>query len=179
MSKKILVISSSPRKGANSDTLCDEFIRGAKEAGHEVEKVALRDLKIHPCFACYYCASHTDECVQNDDIPQVMLKMEHADVVVLATPVYFYSVSAQMKMFIDRTMARWRNFKNKEFYYILTSGEDEPNTMDTTVACLRGLVDSLEGSIEKGIVYGKGLDKPWGVLSKPYAQQAYNYGKNA
>ena len=92
MSKKILVISSSPRKGANSDTLCDEFIRGAKEAGHEVEKVALRDLKIHPCFACYYCASHTDECVQNDDIPQVMLKMEHADVVVLATPVYFYSV---------------------------------------------------------------------------------------
>ena len=104
MAKRILILSSSPRKGGNSDTLCDEFLRGAKETGNEAEKIFLRDKKINYCTGCSTCSLHHKPCPQKDDATEIIDKMVAADVIVMATPVYFYTMSAQMKTLIDRSL---------------------------------------------------------------------------
>ena len=96
MGKKVLILAGSPRKGGNSDLLCDEFARGAEEAGHKVEKIYVQEQKIGFCRACYGCRG-TGSCVQRDDMAPLLDKMVEADVIVLATPVYFYSMDAQLK----------------------------------------------------------------------------------
>ena len=116
MSKKVLILSGSPRKGGNSDFLCDKFLQGAEEAGHEAEKIFVSDRKIGYCRACYACRD-THRCFQRDDMEEILSKMVAADVLVLASPVYFYSVDAQIKTVLDRTLARWTEIKDKEFYY--------------------------------------------------------------
>jgi len=88
MGKKVLVLSASPRKGGNSDLLCDQFMLGAKEAGNQVEKIYIQDKKINFCFGCLACQSNGGSCVQHDDMEEIMEKMIESDVLVLATPVY-------------------------------------------------------------------------------------------
>ena len=87
--KNVLILSSSPRRGGNSDTLCDEFMQGAIESGHRVEKVFLRDKTIHPCTGCGVCSQYKKPCPQKDDAAEIIGKMLAADVIVMATPVYF------------------------------------------------------------------------------------------
>ena len=100
-----------------------------------------------------------------------------ADVLVLASPVYFYSINAQMKAVIDRCVRSWERIHNKEFYYIMTAAEDAKHTMDTTLACFRGFADCLEGSQEKGVIYGKGAYQKGDIKDLPVYQEAYNMGK--
>ena len=107
MAKKVLILSSSPRRGGNSDTLCDEFMRGATESDHEVEKIFLRDKTIHYCTGCSTCSLYQKPCPQKDDAAEIIEKMVNADVIVMATPVYFYTMSAQMKTLIDRCCGRY------------------------------------------------------------------------
>ena len=137
MSKKVLILSGSPRKGGNSDILCDEFLRGAQDAGHKAEKIRISEKKVAPCSGCYYCSTHGGACVHKDDMADILQKMIDADVIVLASPVYFYSISAQLKAVIDRTVARWLEVKDKEFYYITTMADEEKASADTTLACFR------------------------------------------
>ena len=106
MSKKILVLSASPRKNGNSDLLCDEFIKGAQESNHICEKVFLQGQNINPCFGCEVCHDNNGKCVQKDDMSEILEKMVKADVIVMSTPVYFYTMDAQMKILIDRCVAR-------------------------------------------------------------------------
>ena len=122
MTKKVLILSSSPRRGGNSDTLCNEFMRGAIESGNEAEKVFLRDKTIHYCTGCSTCSLHGKPCPQKDDAAEIIEKMVAADVIVMATPVYFYTMSAQMKTLIDRCCGLYTEMKNKEFYFIVTDG---------------------------------------------------------
>lgn len=117
MSKKVLILSSSPRKGGNSDLLCDEFMKGAKEAGHNVEKIFIAQKKINYCTGCGVCNS-THKCVQDDDMKEILDKMILSDIIVLATPVYFYSMDGQLKTLIDRTVPRYTEISNKDFYYL-------------------------------------------------------------
>lgn len=114
MSKNVLILSGSPRKRGNSDLLCDELLRGVLDAGHKAEKIRIPEKKIGFCRACYACKD-TGVCVVKDDMAEILQKMVDADVLVLASPVYFYSIDAQMKALIDRTLARWLELKNKEF----------------------------------------------------------------
>ena len=145
MSKKVLILAGSPRKGGNSDLLCDEFLKGALEAGNSGEKIFIQSKKIAPCMGCYYCQKSGGECAIKDDMKEVLDKIFEADVIVLSSPVYFYSISAQLKAVIDRLVAKWTEIKNKDFYYIMTSGEDSPTVMDCTLECFRGLVLCLDG----------------------------------
>jgi multimeric flavodoxin WrbA len=91
LSKKALVLSSSPRRGGNSDLLCDQFVMGAQEAGHGAEKIFLKDKKINYCTGCSVCLNGKKSCPQKDDMAEVLEKMVAADVIVMATPVYFYT----------------------------------------------------------------------------------------
>ena len=178
MSKKVLILSGSPRKGGNSDILCDEFARGAQEAGNRVEKIRVAAKKVAPCSGCYYCRDHGGECVHKDDMAEILQKMIDADVLVLASPVYFYSIDAQLKAVIDRTVARWLEVKDKEFYYIVTMADEEKVSADTTLACFRGYADCVEGAVEKGVIIGSGVYEPGKVKATPAMQLAYEMGKN-
>ena len=164
MSKKVLILSGSPRKGGNSDILCDEFLRGAREAGHQVEKV-------RPT------ASHGGECVRRDDMADLLQQMIDADVIVLASPVYFYSINAQLKAVIDRTVARWLEVKNKELYYIVTMADECISSADTTLACFRGYAECVEGAVEKGVIIGSGVCEAGTVRNTPAMAQAYEMGR--
>lgn len=178
MSKKVLILSGSPRKGGNSDILCDEFAQGAQESGNEVEKIRVAAKKVAPCSACYYCGSHNGACVHKDDMAEILQKMIDADVLVLASPVYFYSIDAQLKAVIDRTVARWLEVKNKEFYYIVTMADEAKTSADTTLACFRGYAECVEGAVEKGVIIGSGVYEPGNVKNTPAMEQAYKMGKN-
>ncbi len=178
MSKKVLILSGSPRKGGNSDLLCDEFMRGARESGHTVSKVRVSEKKITPCSACYYCRGNGGACVHKDDMASLLQSMIDADVIVLASPVYFYSIDAQLKAVIDRTVARWLEVKNKEFYYIVTMADEELSSADTTLACFRGYADCVEGAKEMGVIIGNGVYTPGEIKNTTRLNEAYEMGKS-
>lgn len=177
MSKKVLILSSSPRKGGNSDTLCGRFMEGAKESGHIVEKVFLKDKKINYCTSCGYCFD-TQKCSQKDDMADILDKMIDADVIVLATPVYFYSMCAQMKTLIDRTTPKYTEIKNKEFYFIMTAADENKASLKRTMETFRGFTeDCLDGAKEAGIIYGTGAWKIGEIQNTPAYMEAYQMGK--
>lgn len=176
MSKKVLVISGSPRKGANSETLCDRFAAGARDAGHEVEKFSLAGKQIAPCRACYACKSSF--CPQQDGATLMIEKMLEADVIVLGTPVYFYTMCAQLKALIDRSVMVYPRIVNKAFYYIMTMADTETELFKGTIEALRGFVLCCEGSEEKGMLCVPGVYERSEINNHPEAlQQAYDLGK--
>lgn len=176
--KKVLILSGSPRKGGNSDILCDQFAKGAREAGSVVEKIRVADKKIAPCRACYYCRDHGGECAIKDDMAEVLQKMIDADVIVLASPVYFYSIDAQLKAVIDRTVARWLEVKNKQFYYIVTCADEEQSAAQTTLDCFRGYAACVQGAAECGVIYGTGVYERGKIVDTPAYREAYEMGKS-
>lgn len=176
MTKRILIIAGSPRKGGNSDALCDQFMLGAKEAGNEVEKLYLSDKNMHYCIGCNACQT-THTCFQKDDMAEILEKMKHADVIVLATPVYFYSMSAQMKTMIDRSVPIYLQLRNKEFYFIATAAEKNEE-IERTIDSLRGFTDCLPNAQVKGILYGGNAWNIGDVLALPVMKQAYQMGRS-
>lgn len=178
MSKKVLVLSASPRKGGNSEMLCDQFLLGAKESENQVEKIFIADKKINYCVACAACSKNGGNCVHKDDMAEVLEKMISADVIVMSTPVYFYTMDGQMKTLIDRTVARYTEIRNKEFYFIVTAADDRKQAMERTLEGFRGFTCCLDGAKEKGIIYGTGA---WGkgeIKGSQAMTQAYEIGKN-
>ena len=100
-------------------------MRGALESGNEVEKIRITEKKVSPCSACYYCRDHGGVCVHKDDMADILQKMVDADVLVLASPVYFYSVNAQLKAVIDRFYANNESLMGKKKAVFLTAMADE------------------------------------------------------
>ena len=107
----------------------------------------------------------------------MLQKMIDTDVLVLASPVYFYAINAQLKAVIDRTVARWLEVRDKEFYYIVTMADEAQASADTTLACFRGYADCVEGTVEKGIVIGSGVYEPGDVKDTAAMETAYQMGK--
>ena len=108
----------------------------------------------------------------------LMPKIVEADVMLFSSPVYMYSVSAQLKAVFDRMVAKYEIIRDKELYYIMTAAENEAHTMDTTLACMRGMRDCIPGAKEMGVIYGKGVYEKGEILDTPYMQQAYELGKS-
>jgi len=177
--KKVLIISASPRKDGNSDLLAQAFAKGAKEAGNEVTTVRLAEKKINYCLACYYCADHNGHCIQKDDAEAIVNQMKEADVIVFATPTYFYSMAGQLKVFIDRTVKDYLSIKDKTFYYLITSWDPEPKHIEKVVESIRGFtLDCCEGAIEGGILLATNVTKKGEIVSSDYLQKAQKMGKN-
>ena len=176
MKKRVLILSGSPRRGGNSDLLCDEFARGAAEAGHAVEKIRVAEKNIHACTGCYACRA-CGACPVDDDMAEIMQKLIDADVLVLASPVYFYSIAAQLKTVIDRSVARWTEVRNKELYYIMTAADDSREAMDGTLACFRGYARCIDGAVERGTIYGCGVHEKGAIADKPAMREAFEMGR--
>lgn len=176
--KNILIISGSPRKNGNSDILCDRFAKGAVESGHQVDKVFLASENIGYCRGCGVCNT-THKCVQKDDMTEILDKMVNADVIVMATPVYFYTMDGQMKTFIDRTVPRYTEITDKDFYFIMTAADSEKSSLNRTIEAFRGFTeDCLNGAREAGIIYGVGAWKSGEIKNTQAYEDAYIMGKN-
>lgn len=178
MGKKVLILSSSPRRGGNSDLLCDQFMLGANEAGNETEKIFLRDKKINYCVACDACRRNGGNCVQKDDMAEILEKMQAVDVIVMATPVYFYTMAAQIKTLIDRVYSRYAEIKNKDMYFIATAADSSKQAMERTIEGFRGFVYCLDGATEKGVILGNGVANVGDIKGHAAMKQAYDMGKN-
>ena len=179
MNKKILILPSSPRRGGNSDSLCDEFMRGAIETGNQVEKIFLRDKTIHYCTGCSTCSHLQKPCPQKDDAHEVIEKMIDANVIVMATPVYFYAMSAQMKTLIDRCCGDYTRITNKEFYFIATAAEEDESIMQRITDNLTGFLDCLENPVLKGTLFCGGVWLMNEIKGNPKLKEAYEMGKQA
>ena len=108
---------------------------------------------------------------------EVLDKMVAADVIVMATPVYFYTMCAQMKTLIDRTCARYTSITNKEFYFIIAAADTNNQAMERTLEEFRGFTYCLEDAKEKGVIYGTGAWEKGEIKGKPAMQEAYEMGK--
>lgn len=113
-----------------------------------------------------------------DDMKEILVKLLKADVIVMASPVYFYTINAQMKTLIDRIVPQYTSLSNKEFYFIITAAETDLNMMERSIECFRGLLDCLENPTEKGIIYGVGAWQKGEIKGTKAMQEAYEMGKN-
>ena len=178
MSQNVLIFSGSPRKHGNSDLLCDQFMTGARDAGHQVEKIFLRDKKINYCLACDGCKKNGGTCVQRDDMAEILEKIVAADIIVMATPVYFYTMDAQMKTLIDRTYAKYSEICNKDMYFIVTAADTRKESLERTIEGFRGFTSCFNGMNEKGIIYGTGAWNIGDIKGSKAMDQAYEMGKS-
>jgi len=128
MSRFVLVLKGSPRANGNSSALAEQVIAGAKESGAEVESLWLHDMDISPCDACYDC-QETGMCVIKDDMQKVYPLLEKADAILIASPVYWFTISAQTKLCIDRWFAfegaQGNRLRGKQFGIVLTFGDSD------------------------------------------------------
>lgn len=174
---KVLAISASPREGGNSELLCDQFLKGAERAGHDTEKISLGSMRLLACVGCETC-SDSGRCVQQDGMDSVLKKLVDAQVIVLASPVYFYSMNAQMKIFIDRCLPRYKEIRDKDFYIMLTAADQNPKALEPALGGIRGYLSCLPNAKEQEVFFGTGVWKKGDILSHPVMEQAYETGLN-
>ena len=179
MSKRILVLSTSPRIGGNSETLADVFIKGAEEAGHETKKICLYDKKIEFCKGCLGCQT-TGKCILRDDAERIIAQMKAMDVLVFATPIYFYEMSGQMKTLLDRTNPLFpAESEFRDIYLLATSADEAESSMEAAVKGLEGWISCFEKSRLAGVVRGTGADKKGAIEECGEAlSAAYEMGRN-
>lgn len=176
--KNVLIISSSPRKGGNSDTLCHEFERGAKAAGQHVDYVNLADKDLNYCLACYACRNN-QRCFQNDGFNEILELALKADVILFATPVYFYSMSGQLKVFFDRLVADYTAIRS-DIYIFITAWDPNKDHLLSTLEAIRGQTrDCFEQCPEKGVLLASDVTEFGEIKKHPeYLKQAYEFGHN-
>lgn len=177
MNKKVLIISSSPRKGGNSETLAAAFAKGAREAGNQVETVYLRKKQVGFCKGCLACLK-LGHCVIQDDAVEIAAKMHDADVLVFATPVYYYSVSGQLKTMLDRANPLYdTDYAFTKAYLLATAAEDAPETFEGTEKAVQGWVDCFPRCTLAGTVFAGGVNGVGEIAGHVALEQAYRMGK--
>jgi len=187
---KVLGIYGSARKGGNSDQLLDRALEGAEASGAVVSRVYARDLKISGCRACGGC-DKTGKCVIKDEMADVYPLFEEADIIFLASPIYFYALTGQVKLLIDRAQAMWskrflektpeqrKKFDSGKGYLIGVGATNGKNLFEGVQLTARYFFDALDMSYEGGIFFRK-LDKKDAVREHPEMfQEAFEFGKRA
>lgn len=176
--KKVLIISTSLRAGSNSEILAKEVAKGAKKKGHKVEFVSLKNKKITFCKGCLACQK-LGKCAIKDDANKITEKIKKSDVIVWATPVYYYEMSGQMKTVIDRANSLYSsNYKFREVYLVTTSTEDSKDVADRVISGVQGWIDCFDNVKLKKTLSGGGAEGPNDTKNMPkLLKQAYEMGK--
>lgn len=180
MSKKVLVISTSLRKG-KSEQIADAWIKGARDAKHVIEKVNLVNKDLKFCKGCLVCQkTKTGHCIMQDDADIIVNKMKTADIIVFATPIYFYEMSGQMKTLLDRTNPLFPiDYKFKDIYLLTAAAEHEKSAMDGAIKGLQGWIDCFEGVSLKGVIYGVGSEDGDDIKFQSILDGAFLMGKRS
>lgn len=175
---RIAVLIGSPRKGGNTETLAQSFIEGAKK-NHDVEVISVSRTKINGCTGCNYCYKDSDHrCVQKDGMQEVYEKLAHAEIIVIATPVFFYGVSSQLKCLIDRLHNPIRNgFKVKKLALLAVAADTIPTVFDSMMAMYTSVLRyfSLE---DGGVITVPGVEKRGDIIGNHALKEAYNLGES-
>ena len=176
--KRVVIISTSLRVRSNSDLLAEQFMKGAESAGHQVEKVELLGKQIAFCLGCFACAK-LGRCVINDDVNGIMEKVMKADVIVWATPIYYYEMSGQMKTLIDRMNAMYdRDYRFREVYLLTTAAEDEASVPQRAEAGLTGWIDCYPKARLVGTLFCGGVNEPNEIQGNAKLEEAFELGKS-
>lgn len=175
--KKVLIISSSPRKNSNSEALCLAFADGARKAGHEVEIVSLRDKTINFCRGCFACQK-TQKCVINDDASLICGKALTADVLVFASPIYYYEMSGQMKTMLDRLNPLYpSDYAFTDVYFLTAAAEDEDDVPKRAISGVEGWVECFERARLAGTVFMGGVTVAGERPHHPALEEARELGR--
>jgi len=182
MPNQILILKASPRERGNSATLADRLAAGATAAGAQVESIYLHGLDIRACDACDLCQEPGSGCVIEDDMQPLYPKLAGADVIVLASPIYWFTFSAQLKLCMDRWYAfqssRYQEIKNKPFGIILTYGDTDLYTSGAVNAIhtFESMARFLHGELA-GVLHAS-LDEAGEAAQQPaLLEQAYRFGQ--
>lgn len=174
---KILVLTGSPRKNGNSNTLVDNFIKGAQEKGHNVVRFDSAFKNVHPCTACNHCGMN-GECVFKDDFEFVRKNIVDADMVVFATPMYYFGISSQLKTVIDRFHAiNGQIHVSKKSALIMTYADTSAKDAEPIKKHYEVLLNYL-GWTSVGEIIAPGVWQAGAVNSTDFPKQAYELGKN-
>jgi len=178
---KLLAIYASPRAQGNSDLLLNSFLKGAEASGCQIVRLYVRDLNIFPCTACGEC-ENTGECPLQDDMQMVYSLLLNTDALVVATPVYFYNVPAQLKALIDRCQLIWHKNKEKKpaflkpGYLISVGGSKGHHIFDGVILTIKYFFLTLGMELE-GILAYSGIDAVGEIKQHPSAlKEAYAVG---
>ena len=187
---KLLGIHGSPRKGGNSDLLLERALQGARDAGAEVSELTARGLKLEGCRECGGC-DETGECVVDDEMQRVYGLLKEADAIIVATPIFFYTVPAQLKAVIDRCQApwnvrrlskhreQWKNYGGGRGYLIAVGATRGARLFESVELVARYFFDALDMSYH-GAVLCRGVDEKGAVAGQTeILQQAYELGRRA
>lgn len=169
----ITVSQSSPNKQGSSNTLAGYFIKGAQETGHEVHVLDVARMKIQPCVACF--KGKDGHCVIKDDISQVERVLSGSGMVVYVTPIYFYDMSAQLKLVVDRLHCFYGSLAGKESLLLATSHRSDDEVMSYLRFIYTGLAKYL-GYEDLGTILAGGCEGPQSIHESTYAAQAYQLG---
>lgn len=174
---KILILKGSPHINGTSNTIVEEFIRGAKEKGHEVDTIDVAHSNLHPCLGCDRCGMN-GRCIQKDDGNAILDKILISDCLVFATPVYYFGISAQLKTLIDRFYAKNGAITRKHLkvIYIAAAWNDDEVVMKALNTHFDILTSYLEME-EVGRLMAKGAGYP-SMIKPHYLKEAYELGKN-
>ena len=174
---KILVLEGSPNKKGSTHLLADCFRQGAEEAGHTVQMLDIAHAKIHPCTGCIHCG-YQGPCVQKDDMETIRAAILDADMLVFATPLYYYGMSAQLKTLVDRFCAFNSSLQSKRMKSALltVAWNSEDWTFDALVSHYKTLVRYLHFQ-DMGMVLGYGCGTPAMTSHSFFPQEAYQLGK--
>lgn len=176
--KKVLVISTSLRKNGNSETLAKYFADGAVSAGNETELISLAGKTINFCRGCLACQK-LQKCVISDDSDEIVEKMKNADVICFASPIYYYEMSGQMKVLLDRTNPLYpSDYKFRDIYFLSSAAENESGVDEKAVNGLQGWIDCFEKAQLKGTVFAGGVNNIGDIKKHTALKSAFELGKN-
>ena len=174
---KIVILVGSVRKGGNTELLANAFYEGAKQ-NNEVEIISVADYDVKPCVGCNACFEREgNTCFQEDDMSIIYKKLYEANIIVIASPVYFYGLSAQLKAVIDRLHTPLRNkFVTKKLGLLLVAGAKLPAVFDA-IKLQYQLVLDFFGLEDAGMVLVNGVREKGDVKDNPALEEAYLFGK--
>ena len=175
---KVIVITTSLRAKSNSDILAERLIAGAKDAGHDVERISLKGKTVKFCIGCLVCQK-TQKCVLKDDAVEIAEKVRNADTLVFVTPIYYYEMSGQMKTLLDRLNPLYSSdYKFRKVYMLSVAAEDEKTTPEKAVNGLQGWVDCFEKAELVSSLFCGGINDAGEASSHPVElEEAYEFGK--
>ncbi len=177
MAPKILAFLGSPRPRGNTDILLSTLLEAAKEAGAEVEKIPLARLCISPCLECGGC-DHTGECILKDDMTSLYRAIYGADVLVLASPIFFYNITAYTQALVERAQASWvRKYllkkpppadKEPRGIFLALGATRGPKLFEGAIRVVRYFFDAFYARYEGGLFY-RGVEKKGAIAEHPQA----------
>lgn len=189
--RNILVITGGGRRNGNTAQLVDAFVHGAEDAGHHVEKISLMETEIKGCIGCNACR-HGSSCIQKDGFTELIPQIEKADLLVFASPLYYWTISARLKAFIERfyciaeedpapPFGRYEKYPEKDCALLMTSADDLFWTFEQAVSYYRFTLVNYIGFHDKGMLLAGGCGSTNGkpqIEKTAHLQRAYAFGKN-